>query len=156
MGSDLHLQAVVLGTLAPEPPCSYFGLLSLSGLSKFTRPCCRCFPWPLRPHTLVVGSPMLGYSLTMVDPRFQPSAPPGHTSWGYLERGISGNRKRSQGHSQTHRIKNIQGQTTYYSVIPLANPSWLTSYLSVGEGTFKPCVDKNTFDLDTYFQSNFC
>lgn len=142
---------MVLGTLVPELPCFYFGLLSLFGFSKFTWPCCCCFPWSLQLHTLVVGSSMLGYSLTMVDPRFQPFAPPDHTSCEYLERGISGNRKRSQGHSQTHRIKNIQGQTTYYSVIPLASPSGLPFYLSVGEGSFKPYVDKKHFTWTLIF-----
>ena len=49
------------------------------------------------------------------------------------------------------RIKNIEGQTTYYSVIPLGSPSWLPSYLSVGEGNFKPCVDKKQFTWTLIF-----
>ena len=42
-------------------------------------------------------------------------------------------------------IKSIQGQATCYSVVPIASPTWLPWYLSVGEGSFKPCGDKEHF-----------
>lgn len=61
-------------------------------------------------------------------------------------------KREAKGILRPTRIKNIQGQTTYYSVIALASPSWLPSYLSVGERSFKPCVDKKHFTWTLIFR----